>query len=855
MINMVHKNSLDIIKEFLNNEEINLDVKFYLKKYLIDVEQTFELPDDIVVKIIADAYNLNKEIVKKTTNYLVKNYNFYLGRIQKEQLKRYVDYGFEEDLQIFINLVYQDIPKNLNLSKEIKRLISTNNTNIDYSDYINNLKKAINEKKDDRITDYLLFLYSRLINLNERRFLSLKNIFEINRNQLKKELSKEDYAELQTFCNVEEKIKNNNAVSKFNEKYIQLLEKNGKNNGKSGLIYFNIDQKLFDKFNNEKNFFSYIFNIIEESYSKLQNHKTLAIRVRNIISNGVNIKWRLYAYLTIFAEKFKQIEEKKAYYKPVEICKDILEHKYNLQLNESDIKILNNYYSKNLSSDYLSSYSKFSDSEIINTINFFKKINHGFSFIDCFVLKTNEPMNNSEELNFLKNENEILLVFTKHEIDDRKIPCPICAGLKISGNSYPEVGIKSWECKNPLCSERSKTNRGKRYSERTILMQDATFDFSEENQISKELIKTWRKDVVLDWDLDSLYLMLVKFFTFVGDKITIINSENKDLFCNIINEQGRKSKSLSAKEFSDFSLNSNKFDEFFNSDFIKLFLYEKETSINKDLRINFNDNKIKIILGDACEVLDKIKNPIANMVTSPPYYNAREYSQWGNLFNYLNDMYNINLKANKSLINGGVFFYNIGDIFDNENVIVKSKMGEKRIPLGAYTILLFEKAGFEILDNIIWYKGEPQSNRHKNDGNYTPYYQRPANCYEHMFIFKKKGKLILNNDSTKINIKNNIIKFTPVFKIGKGGENRYGHTAPFPKMIPLLSVNTFTNEKDIVLDPFSGSGTTPIVANLNKRDGVGIELNKEYSLLSLEKAKYENINVELIEFKERKNRL
>ena len=51
-----------------------------------------------------------------------------------------------------------------------------------------------------------------------------------------------------------------------------------------------------------------------------------------------------------------------------------------------------------------------------------------------------------------------------------------------------------------------------------------------------------------------------------------------------------------------------------------------------------------------------------------------------------------------------------------------------------------------------------------------------------------------------------------------------------------------------LLDPFSGSGTTPIVANLNKRKGVGIELNREYSLLSLEKAKNENINAELIEF-------
>ena len=845
---MVYKNSLEIISDFLIKEGIKLDIKSHLNKYLIMEEKFSELPDDIIIKIIADAYNLNKGLVKKITDFLVKNYKFYFGRVQKEQLKRYIDYGFEDDLKILIDLVYQDIPSNLDISTEIKKIILNNPPQIDYSEYINNLKKAINEKKEDRITDYLLFLYSRLINLNERRFLSLNDIFEINKIQLKKELSKEDYDKLENYCNVKTKIKNRDAVSKFNEKYIKILEKNGNNNGKSGLIFLNIDQNLFNKFDNEKNFFSYVLSVLEQSYSKLQNHKTLAVRVQNIISNGLNIKWRLYSYLTIFAEKFKKIKENRNYYKPAEICIDILEHKYNLKLDESEIKILNNFYSKNLSIDYLSSSSKFSKLEILNTINFFKEINHGFSFIDCFILKTQNSMSNSNELNFLKNENEILLIFSKHEIDDRKIPCPICAGLKISGNSYPEVGIKSWECKNPLCSSRSKTNRGKRYSERTILMQNATFDFSKENQISKYLIKIWRKDVVLDWNLKSLYLMLVKFFTFVGDKITIINAENKNLFSEIINQQGRQIKSLLADEFLNFSFNPNKYDEFFNSDFIKLFLYEKTVSKSNDLNLNFENNNIKIILGDAYKVLDAIKTPVNNMVTSPPYYNAREYSQWKNLFNYLNDMYNINLKASSSLIKGGVFFYNIGDIFDNENTIVKSKMGEKRIPLGAYTIFLFERAGFELLDNIIWYKGEPQSNRHKNDGNYTPYYQRPANSYEHMFIFKKKGKLILNNDLSKINIKNNIIKFTPVFKIGKGGENRYGHTAPFPKMIPLLSINTFTNENDIVLDPFSGSGTTPIVASLTKRKGIGIELNKEYALLSLEKAKDENIGSELIEF-------
>ena len=451
-------------------------------------------------------------------------------------------------------------------------------------------------------------------------------------------------------------------------------------------------------------------------------------------------------------------------------------------------------------------------------------------------------------MDFIKNENELLLVFNKHEIDDRKIPCPVCAGLKVSGNSYSEIGIKSWECKNQTCPERSKTNRGKRYSARTVLMQNAAFDFSKENQISKELVKLWRKDVALYWDMKSLYSMLVKFFTFAGNKVTILNAENTKLFEEVVSKEGRIVSRLSIESFLDFSKENLKgFSEFFNSEFFDLFLYEQEKSKFKPLKLNKNDDKIKIIIGDSYQVLESIKMPINNMVTSPPYYNAREYSQWKNLFNYLNDMFNINLKAHDSLIEGGIFFYNIGDIFDNENII-KSKMGEKRIPLGAYAILIFEKAGFEILDNIIWHKGEPQSNRHKNDGNYTPYYQRPANCYEHMFIFRKKGKLKINQSREEIKIKKNIINFTPVFKIGRNGENKYGHTAPFPKMIPLLSVSTFTNKGDSVLDPFSGSGTTAIVANSKNRTGIGIEMNPDYALLSIDKAKEEKIKSNLIEF-------
>jgi len=55
-----------------------------------------------------------------------------------------------------------------------------------------------------------------------------------------------------------------------------------------------------------------------------------------------------------------------------------------------------------------------------------------------------------------------------------------------------------------------------------------------------------------------------------------------------------------------------------------------------------------------------------------------------------------------------------------------------------------------------------------------------------------------------------------------------GHSAPFPEWLPEFFINLFTDEGDVVLDPFLGSGTTFRVAQRMNRVPVGIELNREY---------------------------
>ena len=143
---------------------------------------------------------------------------------------------------------------------------------------------------------------------------------------------------------------------------------------------------------------------------------------------------------------------------------------------------------------------------------------------------------------------------------------------------------------------------------------------------------------------------------------------------------------------------------------------------------------------------------------------------------------------------------------------------------------MFERVGFEICGNIIWNKGEVNGNRSFNQGNLTPYYQAPLNCWEHVLIFSK-GKTAMKYSGIISSVKN----IKPVIKIIRG-KNVLGHDAPFPQEIPELLIR-YMDSNDIVLDPFLGSGTTSIVANRFGIRSVGIERNIQYFTLCQEMIK------------------
>lgn len=818
--------SIKLLQDYLTANQVNINVENYIKPINIDGNFNNSLSIELFDCIIVDAYEGFAEDVKDISTIIKREYGIYLGRIDKIAIKTILDYGQTANVKLTRNLINDkfDIKKILSDHRMANYYKIVKNREI----YFKKLKQAIENINKDRIKDYLNFLYSRIIYFNEYRKRSIYDIFQENKFLIQKEFSIEIYNNFKKICeSCKELYDYKEAIAKYNKLYThKLLNYNIK---LYDLVYININQSLYDNFSNKKLFYSYMFTLINLSYNKIKNHRTLVIKIDNIIDKNINIKWGIYSFLTIYSENFILYEEKNNYYKPEQIATEFLEHKYEISTINNFEKYFKLYFENKMEFDRLNELleNKLNQQEL----DTFKKINTGFHFIDCIILSSKMKYPNTEEINFIDNQNTLLLIFEKHAIDKRKIPCPVCGSIKISGNSYTEIGLKSWECKNETCCERSKTNRGKRYSNKSNDMQSGVYEEIEENLIDKQLIAKWRKDLVNGESLDTLYEMLIRYFSFSGSNVLFLkNNEDNYIYPEFLNAS-RNIEKINIEEYLKFdSINLNILKDYKESGIFKKFIYRKNKE-NNEKNTNIGDlTDYKIINVNCINYLNSLKNDsFDHMVTSPPYYNAREYSQWKNLYNYLNDMYNLSLEAYRALKTGGIFFYNIADIFDNPNTIVKSTMGQKRIALGAYIVLIFKYAGFELLDNIIWDKGETQSNRHKNDGNYTPYYQRPANCYEHIFIFKKPGKPIHINNHY---LNTNIIKFPPVIKINSKGENIYGHTAPYPLDLPKYSILTFTKEGDIIFDPFLGSGTTIIAALQNKRRGLGTELDLEYYRLA-----------------------
>jgi len=254
----------------------------------------------------------------------------------------------------------------------------------------------------------------------------------------------------------------------------------------------------------------------------------------------------------------------------------------------------------------------------------------------------------------------------------------------------------------------------------------------------------------------------------------------------------------------------------------------------------------KILCGACQEVLASLKDECVDLtVTSPPYDNIRDYKGYSfeeeDFRAIVSQLFRVTKK-------GGVVVWIVGDATMNG-----SESGTSfRQALG------FMEGGFKLHDTMIYEKNTSSFPARRTGKRYTQ-------IFEYMFVFckgkiktgnlicdkpnkwagwtnwgkntqrGKDGKLKKTKDIKPVpefSPRNNIWRYN----VGKGfnssDKESHSHPAIFPEKLAEDHILSWSNEGDVVLDPFVGSGTTCKMAKKNKRHYIGIDISEEYCNLA-----------------------
>lgn len=246
-----------------------------------------------------------------------------------------------------------------------------------------------------------------------------------------------------------------------------------------------------------------------------------------------------------------------------------------------------------------------------------------------------------------------------------------------------------------------------------------------------------------------------------------------------------------------------------------------------------------IICGDNCEVMRTMPSESIDLVvTSPPYDDLRTYGghSW--------DFYGVAWNLKRLLKPGGVIVWVVGDgVVDGQETgtSMRQALHFQKIGLRLHDTMVYEKHSFRFPDETRYYQtweymfvfsnGKPRV--------YSPIEDRVvsrAGEKVHGTTIDAKGNRTSVNHVQRvmkdIGVRHNVWKYAGVPGAGTKDRIAYEHPATFPEALARDHILSWSNEGDIVLDPFSGSGTTAKMAKHNGRRFIGIEVNPEYVEIS-----------------------
>lgn len=240
----------------------------------------------------------------------------------------------------------------------------------------------------------------------------------------------------------------------------------------------------------------------------------------------------------------------------------------------------------------------------------------------------------------------------------------------------------------------------------------------------------------------------------------------------------------------------------------------------------YEQDGIKVIHDDS-ENIGKYL-PIARcvdlVVTSPPYFNQRDYENYATLGVYLSKMEIIMQACKRALREWRVIAWNIGQ--------------DTKFDLPAQSSILLDNVGFIYVDTICWNKDAEIGTRGVfiEKGLYYPNY-----TWEPCYIYIKPGIGICSEDNFPSMDDKDIPYFTTHRRSNRWDippvRNQVEHPAQFPLVLAEDLIKAYTHTGQTVLEPFGGSGTTAIAARNLGRKCIIFEKMEEYYNLIIKRLK------------------
>lgn len=263
-------------------------------------------------------------------------------------------------------------------------------------------------------------------------------------------------------------------------------------------------------------------------------------------------------------------------------------------------------------------------------------------------------------------------------------------------------------------------------------------------------------------------------------------------------------------------------------------------------------SNIQLYWGDCLKIMDGLIADgvkVDAVITSPPYDNLRSYNgnneQWNfDKFKLIADKLYLIVKK------GGVIVWVV-----NDQTINGSETGTS-----FKQALYFKEIGFNLHDTMLYEKI-----------NFIPLtHNRYEQCFEYMFVLSKgkpetfnpikipcknAGKIekyglerrkLLDQKQAMRTYNDTVYKPTKKDKIHSNifsyivGNEKTGHPAVFPLKLAEDQILSWSNEGDIILDPFMGSGTTGVACKNLNRNFIGIELDLNYYMIAQERINADN---------------